>query len=127
MKIAVDTWSRTLLPPHFEAITNCWNEALLKAPMSERVKLVNFLICLHSRFPGWKGMYNVGHMALPTIFLQYYLGTSSSRSFRKKITFLTDETSRQSPYILKWWVSRDIFWTRIFTFVVGTQLQLDYP
>ncbi|KAF8478567.1 hypothetical protein DFH94DRAFT_633058 [Russula ochroleuca] len=54
VKVAVDTWSRTLLPAHFEAITNCWNEALLRAPMSERVKLVNFLIRLHSLFPGWR-------------------------------------------------------------------------
>jgi hypothetical protein len=33
--------------------------------MSERVKLVNFLIRLHSLFPGWRGMYCVGHMVLP--------------------------------------------------------------
>jgi hypothetical protein len=65
VKVAADTWSQTLLPAHFEAITNCWNEALLRAPMSERVKLVNFLIHLHSLFPGWRGMYHVGYMVFP--------------------------------------------------------------
>ncbi|KAI9509630.1 hypothetical protein F5148DRAFT_1367050 [Russula earlei] len=54
VRVAVDTWSQTLLPPHFEAITNCWNEALLKAPVSGRLKLVNFLIRLHPLFSSWK-------------------------------------------------------------------------
>ncbi|KAI0302159.1 hypothetical protein BC826DRAFT_987563 [Russula brevipes] len=54
IKVAVDTWSQTLLPAHFEAISNCWDEALVKAPVSERLKLVNFLIRLHSLFPRWR-------------------------------------------------------------------------
>lgn len=100
MKIAVDIWSRTLLPPHFEAITNCWNEALFKASMSERVKLVNFLIRLHSLFPGWRGMYHFDHMDVLQYLPQYYLGMSSSRSSRRKITFPTEKTSRMSPHML---------------------------
>ncbi|KAH9966782.1 hypothetical protein BC827DRAFT_1153126 [Russula dissimulans] len=32
----------------------CWDEALLKAPVSERVKLVSFLIRLHSLFSSWR-------------------------------------------------------------------------
>ncbi|KAH9001155.1 hypothetical protein EDB92DRAFT_2050849 [Lactarius akahatsu] len=54
VKVAVDTWSRTLLPAHFEAITNCWNEALVKAPASERLGLINFLIKLQSLFSSWR-------------------------------------------------------------------------
>ncbi|KAH9050659.1 hypothetical protein EDB84DRAFT_1666282 [Lactarius hengduanensis] len=53
-KVAVDTWSQTLLPAHFEAITNCWNEALVKAPASERLGLINFLIKLQSLFSSWR-------------------------------------------------------------------------
>ncbi|KAI0273752.1 hypothetical protein BC834DRAFT_227074 [Gloeopeniophorella convolvens] len=51
---AVDTWSQTLLPAHFEALSDCWSKALARAPMSERVKLVTFLIKLHSLFPHWR-------------------------------------------------------------------------
>ncbi|KAH9180668.1 hypothetical protein EDB89DRAFT_1920409 [Lactarius sanguifluus] len=54
VKVAVDTWSQTLLPAHFEAITNCWNEALVKAPASERLGLINFLIKLQSLFSSWR-------------------------------------------------------------------------
>ncbi|KAI0306458.1 hypothetical protein B0F90DRAFT_1808156 [Multifurca ochricompacta] len=54
VKVAVDTWSQTLFPAHFEAITNCWNDALVNAPVSERVRLVSFLIRLHSLFSGWR-------------------------------------------------------------------------
>ena len=35
--------------------------------MSERVKLVNFLIHILSLFPSWRGMYHVSHMVRPTI------------------------------------------------------------
>lgn len=51
----VDTWSQSLLPAHFEAISLCWNESLAKAPIAERVKLVSFLVQLHSHFPTWRG------------------------------------------------------------------------
>jgi hypothetical protein len=75
VKVAVDTWSQTLLPPHFEAITSCWNEALLKAPVSERMRLINFLIKLQSLFSSWRGTYRVGHVSVRTLsLLQYFLG-----------------------------------------------------
>jgi hypothetical protein len=48
-------------------MTNCWNEALVKAPVSERVRLVNFLIQLHTLFSGWRGMYHDKHMSFLTI------------------------------------------------------------
>ncbi|THG99764.1 hypothetical protein EW026_g2637 [Hermanssonia centrifuga] len=54
IRTAVDTWSQTLLPAHFEAIARCWNEALSKSPISERVKLVSFLSQLRSHFPAWR-------------------------------------------------------------------------
>lgn len=53
--MAADAWSQTLLPAHLQAIAQCWNEALGKAPMAERVKLTNFLSQLRSHFPRWKG------------------------------------------------------------------------
>lgn len=55
VRLAVDTWSQTLLPAHFEAISLCWNESLTKAPIAERARLVAFLIQLHPHFPSWKG------------------------------------------------------------------------
>ena len=55
IRTAVDAWSQTLLPAHLDVIARCWNEALSKAPVSERVKLVSFLLQLHSHFPTWRG------------------------------------------------------------------------
>lgn len=55
IRLVVDTWSQSLLPAHFEAISLCWNESLAKAPIVERVKLVSFLVQLHSHFPTWRG------------------------------------------------------------------------
>ena len=75
VKVAVDTWSQTLLPPHFEAIKNCWNEALLKAPVSERMRLINFLTKLQSLFSSWRGMYRVKHVPVRKFSLfQCFLG-----------------------------------------------------
>lgn len=54
--MATDAWSQTLLPAHQKAIAQCWTEALGKAPMDERVKLVNFLSQLRAHFPGWRGV-----------------------------------------------------------------------
>jgi hypothetical protein len=55
IRLAVDTWSQTLLPAHFEAISLCWSESLANAPIPERVHLVSFLVQLHPHFPNWKG------------------------------------------------------------------------
>lgn len=55
IRLAVDTFSSTLLPAHFDAISLCWNEALAKAPVEDRVRLVSFLIQLRPHFPHWKG------------------------------------------------------------------------
>lgn len=38
-------------------MSRCWNESLAKAPISERVKLVAFLIQLHPHFPRWPGIF----------------------------------------------------------------------
>ena len=45
-----------LLPGHFEVISQCWNESLAKAPISERTRLVSFLLQLRPHFSSWKGM-----------------------------------------------------------------------
>jgi hypothetical protein len=95
VKVAVDTWSQTLLPAHFEAITNCWNEALIKAPVSERVRLINFLIKLQSLFPSWRGTYSVNDMYIRTLSLfQYSLGMRYSGLFRKMTTCRVVKTIR---------------------------------
>ena len=54
IRTAVDTWAQTLLPAHLEAISRCWNEAVMKITVSERVKLVTFLVSLHTHFPTWR-------------------------------------------------------------------------
>ncbi|KAG6814363.1 hypothetical protein H0H92_010949 [Tricholoma furcatifolium] len=54
IRVAVETLSATLLPSHHQAISLCWNETLLKSPVSERLKLVTFLIQLHRHFPRWQ-------------------------------------------------------------------------
>lgn len=55
IRLTVGTWSQTLLPAHHEAITLCWNEALNKAPIAERSRLVHFLLQLRPHFPFWRG------------------------------------------------------------------------
>ncbi|OBZ75571.1 hypothetical protein A0H81_04216 [Grifola frondosa] len=54
IRLSVDTWAQTLLPDHFNAITLCWNEALVKSPIADRVKLISFLNQLRSHFPNWR-------------------------------------------------------------------------
>ncbi|KAI9070388.1 hypothetical protein FKP32DRAFT_1586228 [Trametes sanguinea] len=54
IRLAVDTWTQTLLPAHFDAITLCWNEALVKSPIADRAKLVSFLNQLRPHFPHWR-------------------------------------------------------------------------
>ncbi|KAH8106968.1 hypothetical protein BXZ70DRAFT_1003857 [Cristinia sonorae] len=54
VRMAVETWSQTLLPSHFDAIALCWNEALNKVPVAERLKLVSFLLQLRPHFPDWR-------------------------------------------------------------------------
>lgn len=56
VRLAVDTWSQTLLAAHFDAITLCWNEALVKSPITDRAKLVAFLNQLRPHFPHWRCM-----------------------------------------------------------------------
>ncbi|KAJ8700118.1 hypothetical protein PTI98_003174 [Pleurotus ostreatus] len=54
VRLEAKSLSRTLLPTHLLAVALCWNEALMKAPMSERVGITSFLIELHSHFPEWQ-------------------------------------------------------------------------
>ncbi|CDO71214.1 hypothetical protein BN946_scf184863.g9 [Trametes cinnabarina] len=54
IRLAADTWVQTLLPAHFDAITLCWNEALVKSPIADRMKLVSFLNQLRPHFPHWR-------------------------------------------------------------------------
>lgn len=71
-RLAVDTWSQTLLPAHLEAISECWNESLTKAPIADRAKLVSFLIQLHPHFPDWKCMSTFPLVARLTVFQCYH-------------------------------------------------------
>ncbi|KAF8964709.1 hypothetical protein BDZ97DRAFT_1815206 [Flammula alnicola] len=54
IRMAVKSSSAALLPAHFEIVSQCWSESLSKAPITERIRLVGFLIQLHPHFPGWK-------------------------------------------------------------------------
>lgn len=64
IRLAVDTWARTLLPPHLQAISACWNEYMNKAPVADRARLASFLVQLHPHFPSWQGMFNF-HLNIP--------------------------------------------------------------
>lgn len=50
----MDISSRTLTPTHREAIARCWGDQLLKAKLSDRIRLVSFLLKLHPYFPDWR-------------------------------------------------------------------------
>ncbi|EIN07352.1 hypothetical protein PUNSTDRAFT_144852 [Punctularia strigosozonata HHB-11173 SS5] len=54
IRTAVDSWSQSLLPAHFEAISRCWDETMEDAPVEERIRLTSFLIQLRSHFPRWQ-------------------------------------------------------------------------
>ncbi|KAI0748219.1 hypothetical protein C8Q80DRAFT_1104066 [Daedaleopsis nitida] len=54
IRLAVDTWTQTLLPAHFNAMSLCWDEALVKSPIGDRTKLVSFLNQLRPHFPQWQ-------------------------------------------------------------------------
>ncbi|KAF9533011.1 hypothetical protein CPB83DRAFT_806739 [Crepidotus variabilis] len=53
VRLAVKVFSASLLPAHFDMISLCWDEALVKAPISERLRLLSFLIQLRPHFPTW--------------------------------------------------------------------------
>ncbi|PCH38065.1 hypothetical protein WOLCODRAFT_136025 [Wolfiporia cocos MD-104 SS10] len=53
VRLAVETWSKTLLEAHLDAIALCWNDSLAKSPISDRIKLVSFLNQLHPHFSTW--------------------------------------------------------------------------
>ena len=55
VRAATDAWAQTLQQAHLQAIALCFNEALPRAPISDRLKLVSFLITLRTRFPTWRG------------------------------------------------------------------------
>lgn len=61
--MAVETWTQTLLPVHFDAIGVCWTEALNKVPVTERVRLISFLTQLRPHFPTWKGASTYSYFA----------------------------------------------------------------
>lgn len=55
IRSAVKTSSAALLTAHLDIISQCWSEALSRAPIDERTKLVAFLIQLRPHFPTWQG------------------------------------------------------------------------
>lgn len=87
IRMAVDAYSSTLLPRHFDAISLCWNEYFSTAPITERTKLVSFLIQLRPHFPSWQGN---AIALIPKRFLnhahQSLHGIPSSRLWQKKTT-----------------------------------------
>ncbi|OAX44683.1 hypothetical protein K503DRAFT_196614 [Rhizopogon vinicolor AM-OR11-026] len=54
VRTAVDTWLQTLLSAHLDAIASCWNDAFPSLSVSERLRLVSFLLQLQSHFPTWR-------------------------------------------------------------------------
>ncbi|KAF8894642.1 hypothetical protein BD779DRAFT_1502197 [Infundibulicybe gibba] len=54
VRLSIETFAGSLLSAHHEAISRCWNESLATAPITERVRLVSFLIQFRAHFPSWK-------------------------------------------------------------------------
>ncbi|KAF9482782.1 hypothetical protein BDN70DRAFT_800871 [Pholiota conissans] len=54
VRLAVKSSCTALLPVHFDTISQCWSEFLSKAPITERIRLIAFLIQLHAHFTTWK-------------------------------------------------------------------------
>ncbi|GJJ12125.1 hypothetical protein Clacol_006366 [Clathrus columnatus] len=54
VRLAIDAWSRTLLPVHLQKITLCWDEYMTKAPITDSMRLAASLVQLHSHFPSWQ-------------------------------------------------------------------------
>ncbi|KAF8522278.1 hypothetical protein BU17DRAFT_44873 [Hysterangium stoloniferum] len=54
IRLAVDTWARSLLPAHLRVISSCWDEYMSKAPITDRARLVTFLVQLHPHFIHWQ-------------------------------------------------------------------------
>ncbi|KAG0707722.1 hypothetical protein DFH29DRAFT_594927 [Suillus ampliporus] len=54
VRTAVDTWLQTLLSAHLDAIASCWDDAFPSLRVSERLRLVSFLLQLQSHFPTWR-------------------------------------------------------------------------
>ncbi|KAH7103835.1 hypothetical protein BKA62DRAFT_694808 [Auriculariales sp. MPI-PUGE-AT-0066] len=54
IRLAVDTWLKTLLPAHFDGISTCWNEYFLTSDYSDRLRLASFLSQLQPHFPHWQ-------------------------------------------------------------------------
>ncbi|PPR08077.1 hypothetical protein CVT24_010538 [Panaeolus cyanescens] len=54
VRLSVRASMVALLPAHFELISQCWRETLLKAPIAEKLRLLSFLMQLHPHFPNWK-------------------------------------------------------------------------
>jgi len=86
IRLGVETWTRTLLPAHLDAISICWNEYMLKAPIADRAKLAAFLVQLHTHFPSWQGM-------IPFAFLNSNLAKQSESvlPWQTIVDFLMDE------------------------------------
>lgn len=48
------TFTSSLLSAHFDAISLCWDAHFLSSSVLKRIKLVSFLVQLHTYFPAWK-------------------------------------------------------------------------
>ncbi|THU91128.1 hypothetical protein K435DRAFT_727522 [Dendrothele bispora CBS 962.96] len=54
LRLAAETFSSNLLPAHFHQISSCWGELLLKSPITDRIRLISFLVQLRPHFPLWQ-------------------------------------------------------------------------
>lgn len=71
IRLAVQVSSAALLPAHFNIISQCWNETLLKSPVGERIRLLGFLIQLRSHFPSWRGGISISFcFMVPSYYIQ---------------------------------------------------------
>ncbi|KAF8163325.1 hypothetical protein B0H34DRAFT_805778 [Crassisporium funariophilum] len=90
VRLAVRSASAALLPAHFEIISQCWIETLTKAPITDRVKLVGFLIQLRPHFPTWKVL-SWDAMLDTLVEFDYDPKYSANHHIRPNDTFLEQE------------------------------------
>lgn len=87
IRVAVETFSASLLPAHFGAISACWSESISKTPIKERIRLISFLIQLRPHFPTWKGK-----KRLTVIFQRFILSAVIVLSWEAAIEALLEES-----------------------------------
>jgi len=55
VRMAAYAFASSLFSTHFDVISVCWSALLMTSPITERIRLVSFLVQFHPYFPTWQG------------------------------------------------------------------------